>query len=98
MRSNAVSRTLALLIANSFFVPGFVLAQQEPRKVVPPQPIQTGTQSKKPGTASGDGKTGTSPPPTGKWDVGDPSTITESSITEKDSPTVATMGGEEPVM
>src|SRR6266704_4509673 len=96
MRSYAVSRTLALLIANSFLVSSLVLAQQDPREATRPHPVQAGTQSTTPGTTPRDAKAETVPP-NRKWSIGGASTITESVIAENESLTAST-GGEEPTM
>jgi stage II sporulation protein D len=61
MRSIAVSRTLALLLATSFFVSGFALGQQDRREEVRPRRTQTEPRNRAPATAPRNGKPGPSP-------------------------------------
>jgi stage II sporulation protein D len=90
MRSQSLSQTMALVIATSFLIASVSLGQQKPRPVLPQQPLRTEVPAQK----SGNTKTETVTSPSGKWEVGDSSTITESIVAEKDTPLLSSDGAE----
>src|SRR2546425_1489279 len=89
MRSIAVSRTLALLIVNSFFASSLAFAQQAQREEIRPRRTQTETNSPKPAPAQDETKAPTSPfLPAQPWIVPD------KSLTQIDALTAAKTGAE----
>jgi stage II sporulation protein D len=89
MRNIAVSRALTLLLATSFFVSSFALAQQDRRGETRPRSTQTQPNSNHP--PSDAKKPEVSQTPVKQWNAVD------TSVTQIDA-TTAVIGGAEPVM